>query len=299
MTKRGVFLVFKKLGMILFTFGVLISLFSGVFDFVHGFNEAKIPIIVILGVFVGLMNISDNERMNFLISSAVFIVAAGVIVDFSPGRLVFLEGLFEILYNLAIFVAAAAIVVSLKMVFEFLSEYDPKSVSALPSPDERKHMENVWDVVVFVAVAMVIVVLVLESFFALTPELIDILQLADYVIIMVFVVDLFVLYNKNRDLKNFVKTSWLDMIAVIPLSSAFRLTKLVRGTRIIRIFTRTHHATTRINRTAKYFSDESGFNKIMNKKKAPASKKSSSKSSSKTKKKTTSSKRQNSTRRKK
>ncbi len=258
-------MTFRKLGMALFVFGVLISLFSGVFDFIGGLDEARIPVLVIVGSLVGLLNISDNERMSFLISSAAFIIASSVIVDFSPGRILFLEGLFEIIYNLAVFVSAAAIVVSLKMVFEYLSEYDPKSDSELPSPSERKQVENVWDVIVFVAVAMVLVMLVLESFFDLTPfpGLASMLQVTDYVIIMIFAVDLFFLYKKSEGTKEFFRTSWLDMIAVIPLSSAFRLTKLVRGARIIRIFTRTHRAVTRTNRSAKFFSDKSGFNKML------------------------------------
>ncbi|MFP4190356.1 MAG: ion transporter [Candidatus Woesearchaeota archaeon] len=259
---------FRKLGMIFFIFGVLISLFSGVFDFIGGLEEARLPVLVILGAFVGLINISEKEKMNFLISSAVFIVASDVIVDFSTSNFFLFDGLFQILFNLAVFVSAAAITVSLKMVFEYLSEYDQESDSDLPSPGEREHMENVWDIIVFVAVAMVIVILVLESFFDLRPypDLADMLQFADYLIIIIFTIDLVVIYRKSEDLKNFLKTSWLDIIAVIPLGSAFRLTKLSRGSRIIKIFTKTHKAVTRVNRSAKYFSTQSGFNKLMNKK---------------------------------
>ena len=281
-------MTFKKLGMVLFLFGVLISLFSTVFDFIGGFTELRVPLLVMLGAIVGLINISDNERINFLISSAVFIVATGVIVDYSSSRILFLSGLFEILFNLAVFIGASAIVVSLRMVFEYLSEYAPNHNSDLPSPQERENVENVWDIIVFVAVALVIVILVLESFFDLRAydNLIETLQITDYAIMLIFAVDLVVLYNRSRNIKTFFKTSWLDVIAVIPLGSAFRLTKLVRGTRIVRIFTRSHRAVTRANRSAKYFSEESGFNKLMNEKKAVPQNKSSKKKTSKSKKST-------------
>ncbi len=258
MNKRGVFVKLKKLGMVLFIAGVLISLFSGVFEFVDGIQDAKIAFLVSLGALVGLLNISDKEQINFLISSGVFILASGVILQFAPARILLFDGLFLILYNLNIFVAPATVVVSLKLVFEYMSEDDEDERSDLPSLDEKHHLEIAWDVVVLVAVALTLVVLILESFFDVSGqiELVKMMAFSDYLVLMIFVIDAGFLFSKSDSIKTFFKKNWLDLIAIIPFNSLFRITKLLRATRILRIFTRAQRST-------KFFSNESGFNTLV------------------------------------
>ena len=249
--------------MIFFILGTLISLFSGAFEVLDGMENVRIIVLVILGVIVGILNISENDQINFLISSIAFLLSANFLIGISPARMFVLDGLFLMLNNLMIFIAPATLIVALKYVFEYASESHKTIVLETPKSD-RTSRENAWDIVVFVAVAFVLVALILESFFNLAPypELVTFLLVSDYIVLGIFVIDLFVLYNRQKNLKLFFMRNWLDIIAVIPFGSVFRLTKVVRLARIMRIFTRAHRAS-RVNRVSKFFSGESGFNKIL------------------------------------
>ena len=255
---------FKKVSMVFFIIGVLVSVFSGAFDVLEGLENTRLLLLVTLGVIVGLLNISKDEQMSFLLSSVAFLFSASILINVSPLGMRVLQGIFLMLYNLMVFIAPATLVISLKLVFEFASESKKDVVFEVPKHNERPHHENMWDIVVFVSVAFVIVVLILESFFNLEPypDLVAILAFFDYLVLAVFVVDLFVLYNKQKNIKLFFTKNWLDIVAVIPFGTVFRLTKLVRLVRIVKIFTRAQKAT-RVNRATKFFSDESGFNKLI------------------------------------
>ena len=250
--------------MVFFIIGVLVSVFSGAFDVLEGLENTRLLTLVILGVIVGLLNISKDEQMSFLISSLAFLFSANILISVSPVGMRVLQGIFLMLYNLMIFIAPATLVISLKLVFEYASESKKNIVFEIPKHNERSHSENMWDLIVFVAVAFVIVVLILESFFNLEPysDIVAILAFLDYLVLGVFVIDLVVLYKRQKNLKLFFTKNWLDMIAVIPFGAVFRLTKLVRLVRIVRIFSGAQKAT-RVNRATKFFSDESGFNKLI------------------------------------
>ncbi len=250
--------------MVFFLIGVLIAVFSGAFDVLEGLENTRLLLLVTLGVIVGLLNISKDEQMSFLVASVAFLFSSNILIGVSPVGMRVLQGIFLMLYNLMVFVASATLVIALKLVFEYASESKKDVVFEVPKHDERPHSENIWDLTVFVSVAFVIVILILESFFNLEPypDLVNILIFLDYVIIGIFAIDLVVLYNKQKNLKLFFQKNWLDMIAVIPFGTVFRLTKLVRLVRIVRIFTRAQKAS-RVNRASKFFSDESGFNKLI------------------------------------
>lgn len=53
--------------------------------------------------------------------------------------------------------------------------------------------------------------------------------LGDYLVIFVFVLDLVFRYNRIRKIKNFLKSCWLDIIAVFPFFLFFRLLEEVAG----------------------------------------------------------------------
>ncbi|MFW5852906.1 MAG: ion transporter, partial [Nanoarchaeota archaeon] len=189
--------------------------------------------------------------------------------------LMMLQGIFLMLQNLMIFITPAAVVISLKIVFEYASESDKNLEWEMPSPKDRHYGENLWDMIVFVSVAFVLVILVLESFFNLEPYpgLVSLLTFIDYMIVGIFVIDLFVIYNKVRNVKLFLMRNWIDILAVIPFGSVFRLTKLVRVVRIMRVFSGAQKAS-KVNRISKFFSDDSGFNKLLVRDKNDSGKKS-------------------------
>ncbi len=262
--------------MIFFIIGALISVFSGAFEVMGGLENVKLAFLLLLGLLVGLVNISDKEQINFLVASVAFLFSSYILMEFAPHRIYLLNGLFVMLENFMIFIAPAAIVIALKLIFEYGSESNKEFMLELPSPHERHFLANLWDMILFVAVAFVFVILILENFFDLSvyPTLRSLLMTLDYVILGVFVIDLVVIYRCQKNVLLFLRRNWLDIIAVLPLGSIFRLTKLVRLVRIIRIFSRAEKAA-KVNRVSKFFSGDSGFNRLL----APSKKKDSAKGS--------------------
>lgn len=270
---------FRKLSMIFFILGSLLSVFSGAFDVAEGLGNIKVVTLLILGLLVGLLNISDKEHVNFLIAAIAFLFSTNLLMQLAPNRLVLLRGLFLMLQNFMIFIAPAAVVISLKLVIEYASESDKEFLFEVPKTAKKRHqLDIIWDVVVFIAVALVFVILILESFFNLTPYpgLQQLLVVLDYLVLAVFVIDLVVIYRKQKSLKYFLIHNWLDIIAVIPFGSVFKVTKVVRLTRIIKTFGKVEKAA-KANRATKFFSGSSGFNNLLTPDKKKVSKKSSKK----------------------
>lgn len=95
--------------------GVILALLFGLFG---AFNKITILILVILGVIVGFMNLSAKQVIEFLVATIALIVASGA------ANLVFLDQLYaplgttlvNMLAGIKVFVAPAAIVVSLKAI---------------------------------------------------------------------------------------------------------------------------------------------------------------------------------------
>ncbi len=268
---RGVFLFVKKISIIIFILGVLISLFSGAFPVLAGLQDLKIVVLLILGLLVGLLNISEKEQTVFLMSSLTFLFSAKLLLDLSSTNFVLLNSFFLMLQNLMIFIAPSALVISLKIVFSYASESEKQFSVDVPSPKERHFLENAWDVVVFFGVALVMVILVLESFFDLSvyPGLNEGLQALDFIVLGIFLIDLLVIFKHTKSVTLFLKKNWIDIIAVLPLGTVFRAAKVVRAVRIVKMFSKAEKAAKgtskllKANRGFKIFSKDSGFNKIM------------------------------------
>ncbi|MEA3429696.1 MAG: ion transporter [Nanoarchaeota archaeon] len=71
---------------------------------------------------------------------------------------------------------------------------------------------------------LLLVLIILEIFYHhLIEHYLLWVDIADHVIIGFFVVDLVFKWKKSRNLKYFLKTSWLDILAVFPFYLIFRL----------------------------------------------------------------------------
>lgn len=93
-----------------FVIGLVIALIVGFFGEASG---TMVSILVILGLIVGFLNITGKEVHGFLVASIALLLAGGT--GNLMGEVPVVGGfLSQILTNFAIFVAPAAIVVSIK-----------------------------------------------------------------------------------------------------------------------------------------------------------------------------------------
>lgn len=102
-----------KLGHWSFILGVVIAIVAGIAGTAYG--ETIAMVLVILGVIVGLLNISQKEISNFLIAAIALLLTGAAGLDSLPaiGSMIG-----PILTNIATFVAPAAVIVALKAVYE-------------------------------------------------------------------------------------------------------------------------------------------------------------------------------------
>ena len=101
---------FKKFSMIIFIVGVLIALFSGAFDFQEGLKDIAVLVLILLGILVGILNISREETQSFLISSGVFLISSYLLVEIlSAYDFIWFSNISMMLENLMIFISPAAL----------------------------------------------------------------------------------------------------------------------------------------------------------------------------------------------
>jgi hypothetical protein len=101
----------------------------GVWSFIVGLILALIAALVwpntgwvalvlgILGILVGLINISDKETTTYLIAAIALIVGAGGLVDIIAKANIAVDFLTSLMYYIIAFVAPGAVVVAIKAIF--------------------------------------------------------------------------------------------------------------------------------------------------------------------------------------
>lgn len=109
----------QKIGAYAFVVGVAIAVIAGIASgFVAAYVGAITLILVILGLVVGYLNISDKEVLTFVVVSIGLMVAGSAnltaIDTLVPNLGTVLQA---ILANIVVFIAPAVIVVGLKMVY--------------------------------------------------------------------------------------------------------------------------------------------------------------------------------------
>ena len=102
----------KKFGHYAFMAGVVLAIVLAFIPQLKG--DVTIWILVVLGVIVGLLDITHKETHAFLVASVTLIIASSAI---SLTLASIWIGLTAILANIIVFVAPAAIVVALKTVY--------------------------------------------------------------------------------------------------------------------------------------------------------------------------------------
>ncbi|MFP4111986.1 MAG: hypothetical protein ACLFPQ_03420 [Candidatus Woesearchaeota archaeon] len=261
----------KKFSMLLFIIGVLISVFSGSFEIVQDMRVVKVVFLIFLGVIIGLLNVNEDQETDFLIACIAFIIGSQAIISVMQ-NLHLLNNLGIMLTNLMIFISPAAVIIGLKKIFMFASESDVDLRIDPPKKIEKNKLEQFWDIVLLVSISFVFIILILDSSFFDVSNIREFIDTTDFVINIIFVIDLVVLYRKSRGFVDFLKINWIDVIAVIPLGSLFRVAKVIRAVRIVKILSRgskvsriakVSSSTVKTNRFFKFFSNNSGFNKYV------------------------------------
>lgn len=112
----------QKYGSWAFIIGVVIAIIAGLLGtgIFGGFSMYLPLVFVILGIVIGLLNISDKEITTFLVAVIALLAAGGVnwtVIPFVGG---FLEGVFAYIASL---MAPAAVIVGIKAVWNLASNH--------------------------------------------------------------------------------------------------------------------------------------------------------------------------------
>lgn len=107
-------------GSILFITGVILAIVAGIFSnsFTLGMNNLFIWILILLGLMIGMLNITARETAVFLIATLTLLVTAGVL-KLVP---VFGNQLIAILNHVSYMIAAAALIVALEAIYALASK---------------------------------------------------------------------------------------------------------------------------------------------------------------------------------
>ncbi|WP_070972169.1 ion transporter [Vibrio sonorensis] len=81
----------------------------------------------------------------------------------------------------------------------------------------------------------VLVALLVESIFDLSPEVVEVLHIVDTLVCMVFLTDFCIRFKQADNKLQFMKWGWIDLISSIPLLDNFRYSRIVRVIKVLRI----------------------------------------------------------------
>lgn len=102
-----------ELGHWSFIIGVLLAIVAGLLGAAYADTIAMV--LVVLGVIVGFLNISEKEVSSFLIAAIALLLTGAAGLETLPAVGLYLG---PILTNIATFVAPAVVIVALKAVYE-------------------------------------------------------------------------------------------------------------------------------------------------------------------------------------
>jgi voltage-gated potassium channel len=92
-----------------------------------------------------------------------------------------------------------------------------------------------WDLIILVLSLYVILELAVELIYPFSQASIDLINIFDLIICVIFLGDFFFFLWKSEDKKNYLKVHWIDFIASIPFMTFMRIFRLVRVIRIVRL----------------------------------------------------------------
>lgn len=266
----------RKLSMVFFILGCLISLFNGPFKALDGIEPFMYGLLVFSGLFIGFFNITKNQENKYFLASLAFVATALVFRDMLFAGVGSLEPLRTVLFNFILFVSSAGLIVATRSIINMASDgdYGDGFEAKIKEKDIEAKSHKAWDIIILMSVAAMFIIFVLRQIFVVGPYE-EMLQFVDFMIWTIFVVDLMFIYERYRNFKGFFKNAWLDIIAVIPfgiiatgLGQLGRLAKLGRLVKIVRFISKAGRTgkvakVAHLNKITKFFSDDSSFNKYL------------------------------------
>ena len=112
--------IIEKIGVIALIVGLVIAFIISLFY--TELSATAIVILGILGVIVGLVNVTDEEVMHYLLASLVFVVSASALQDLVGVVPVVGGWAATFLNSVIVLVAPAAAIVSLRALYEVARE---------------------------------------------------------------------------------------------------------------------------------------------------------------------------------
>lgn len=99
----------------------------------------------------------------------------------------------------------------------------------------EQHKLRFLDIIIIILSVYVLVALLIDSFFVLSPEVTRLLSIIDDFICIVFLYDFFFRLYKAPSKWEFLKWGWIDFISSIPTCEYLRYGRLLRLFRILRV----------------------------------------------------------------
>jgi len=262
--ERGVN-AYTRIGMYIFIIGAILSVLDSAFPVEPSMRGLVYVALIFTGIFAGILNITPDEEHHFLLSSGAFLIVILAFNQlFAAEQIVVVFSHF--FQNAVAFVGSMALAVALKTILEYGSDNIIRG-DALESMRARtERIEDwqlskgmrAWHAVVFIAVAVTFIMLLLDLFFAIPDSFALVIEILDWIIVAVFVADLFVLFRQEGSWGCFFRNCWLDILAAIPFHGVFGVLKIVRLSRIAKL-----------SLSLKFFSTSSGSNTYIRRKEYP------------------------------
>jgi len=103
-----------------------------------------------------------------------------------------------------------------------------------PAPPAHDRLTPLQVVTLFLSVGVLLLMLV-EASFDLTPPQHRMLQACDFVVCCVFLLDFLARFRRAPNKLDFMKWGWIDLLSAIPVVDAFRWGRVVRIVRVVRL----------------------------------------------------------------
>lgn len=256
---------YTRIGMYLFIIGAILSVLDTTFPVDESMRGLVYVALIFTGIFAGLLNITPDEEHHFLLSGGTFLVVILAFNQVFAGNAM-LSSFVHFFQNSVAFVGSMALVVAVKTILEYGSDDvargDPVAGMEARTQNlgdwQLSSAMRAWHVVVFAAVAVTFVLLLLDLFFTLPARVSFIVDILDWLIVGVFLVDLYVLYRQHGSFKEFTHHCWMDIAAAIPFHGVFGILKIVRLSRIAKL-----------SHSLKFFSAKSGANTYLHRDEYP------------------------------
>lgn len=118
--QKGTFL--EKIGIASFLVGAVIAIVMGAFRLAAFDAALELIILAALGLIVGLLNITDKEKVLYLVATITMIVIFSSFNAALEKVPVFNDALGRMLQNLTVFIASGGFIVALKSFLDIASE---------------------------------------------------------------------------------------------------------------------------------------------------------------------------------